>query len=142
MITGDFDRASLTFVPDRPWAAAIQAAVRKNASSNGGGFNSVAAELAAHYAYDYGPESGRIPKSYRDANGRRIVYGWVGGGCCPPGVKNQSWQGVQTVPRVITPSAADDPTTCARNTAAPRISVRFFLCPGSLSWPLIAACQA
>jgi|EP01046_Picozoa_sp_COSAG06_P048268 sucrose-6-phosphate hydrolase SacC (GH32 family) len=111
MITGDFDRASLTFVPDRPWAAAIQAAVRKNASSNGGGFNSVAAELAAHYAYDYGPESGRVPKSYRDANGRRIVYGWVGGGCCPPGVKNQSWQGVQTVPRVITPSAADDPTT-------------------------------
>eukprot|EP01047_Picozoa_sp_COSAG01_P050465 COSAG01_NODE_5108_length_4476_cov_14.006854_2_plen_398_part_00 len=117
MITGTFDRASLTFLPDKPWATSIQAAVNKT-----GQIDRAAAELALHFSYDYGPAGTRIPKSYRDTTGRRIVYGWIGGGCCPGGKNaNQSWQGMQSVPRLITPSAADDATTSLLSNPVPEL---------------------
>ena len=78
--------------------------------------------MLQHFAYDFGPDSGRFPKSYADSSGRRIVYGWIGGGDNPGGGKApQPWQGMQTVPRLITPSGASDPTTAMLSRPVPEL---------------------
>jgi beta-fructofuranosidase len=85
MITGNFDRASLTLTPDRPdWAAAVLAGQRS---------------AAKHWAYDYGPFS--FPKTSGQDN-RRIIYAWLN---FRPASENVTWTGMQSVPREIT--AAD-----------------------------------
>ena len=51
MITGTFDRKTLTLTPDKPdWEA-------------------------PHFAYDYGEYL--FPKSYLSEDGRRIVFAWL-----------------------------------------------------------------
>lgn len=91
-ITGAFDRQSLTFTADRPQLA-----------SNHGA-----------YAYDRGAFG--YPKNYETSDGRRVIWAWVDFGvdsCRDPGnyTKNVTWRGLQTLPRVITAAAKDDPST-------------------------------
>jgi beta-fructofuranosidase len=90
MITGTFDRTTLSFTPDRSdWAAAVLAGDHS---------------AAQHWAYDYGPFS--FPK-LSGQNGRRIVYAWLN---FNPGPQS-NWIGMQSLPREITAAKEDDPTT-------------------------------
>ena len=90
MITGNFDRATLTLTPDRPdWATAVLAGDRS---------------AAQHWAYDYGPFS--FPK-LSGQDGRRIIYAWLN---FNPGAQSD-WIGMQSLPREITAAEGDDVTT-------------------------------
>lgn len=92
-VTGTFDRASLTFTPDRPeWASAT-----------------------SHYAYDYG--DGLFPKNYEASDGRRVQWTWLN-----YGVGDPSWQGMQSVPRVMAAAAAGDPITALLSSPAAELS--------------------
>ena len=85
MITGTFDRASLTLTPDRPnWAAAVLAGDHT---------------AAKHWAYDYGPFS--FPKT-SGQDGRRIIYAWLNFKPTVPVSGNVTWTGMHSVPREIT----------------------------------------
>ena len=87
-ITGTFDRARLNFRPDRPQ------------------LNSRPTDRRL-YAYDFGAFG--YPRSYEAADGRRIIWGWLGFGIEP--FATASWWGLHSVPRVLTAAAPDDPTT-------------------------------
>lgn len=105
MVTGSFDRASLKFTPERPeWAALLLAG---NASA------------AKHYAYDYG--QGSFPKSYTSADDRRINWAWIPG--APPEKPDVEWDGLQTVPRAVSPAEPDDATTAMLSNPVEEISV-------------------
>ena len=91
LITGTLNRSTLAFTPDNSaWAAAVLA-------------GDESAQL--HYAYDYG--AGQFPKTYVTDDGRRIAWRWISGAgsAVPP-----TWYGMQSVPTVISPAAADDAT--------------------------------
>eukprot|EP00947_MAST-08B_sp_MAST-8B-sp1_P000994 g994.t1 len=61
---------------------------------------------ARYFAYDFG--AAKYPKGYLASDGRRIHYAWLDE---PAGANaKQAWQGAQTLPRVVTLAARDDPT--------------------------------
>ena len=91
VILGTFNRSTLAFTPDNAeWAAAV-----------------LAGDTLArrHYAYDYGV--GWFPKTYVADDGRRIVWRWIDG---PGSATPSTWFGMQSVPVVLSPAAADDVT--------------------------------
>ena len=87
-ITGTFDRDRLAFVPDRPQLSTGPTDRRL-------------------YALEYGAFG--YPRTYEAADGRRIIWGWLGFGIEP--FATASWWGLHSAPRVLTAATPDDPTT-------------------------------